>query len=110
MEASLFVAQQLGKNKYFARQLREWTCMLTQKQEIPISMRGKHVKVKSFLDDEDIRHEIINYLRINKFEFYLSDFVNYVSNFIFPKLGINRETKIAYVIFYLFIIILFKIY
>jgi hypothetical protein len=84
--------------------------MLAQKQEIPISICGKHVKVKSFLDNEDIRHEIINYLQINKFEFYLSDFVNYVSNFIFSKLGINRETKIAYVIFYLFIIILFKTY
>ncbi|CAG8760203.1 7727_t:CDS:1, partial [Funneliformis caledonium] len=58
MEASLFVVQQLGKNEYFACQLRKWTHMLAQNQEIPISMCGKHIKVKSLLDDEDIRHEI----------------------------------------------------
>ena len=69
--------------------------MLVQNQEIPISMRGKHIKVKSLLDDEDVRYEIINYLRINKFEFYLSDFINYVSNNVFPKLGIEHKTKIA---------------
>ena len=36
--------------------------MLVQNQEISVSMRGKHIKVKSLLDDEDIRHEIVNYL------------------------------------------------
>ena len=69
--------------------------MLVQNQEIPISMHEKHIKVKSLLDDKDVRYEIINYLHINKFEFYLSDFVNYITNVIFPKLGIEHETKIA---------------
>lgn len=93
--SSLYVARQLGKNEYFARQLWSWAHILAKGEEIPNSMRGKHIKVHSLLEDEDIRNEIITYLRVNKFEFYLSDFVNYVSDVIFPKLGINYTTRIG---------------
>ena len=64
-------------------------------------MRGKHVKVKSLLEDEDVQHEVLQYLRTSKFGFYLVDFVRYVSDNIFPRLGISRLTPIGYETFYL---------
>lgn len=94
-QASLCVARQLGGNIYLSRRIRSWTFALKNGQEVPVSMRGKHIKVKSLLDDEDVRNEIIEYLRFSKFEFYTVDFVRYVSDVIFPKLGINRATPIG---------------
>jgi hypothetical protein len=96
MEASLCVARQLGKNVYLARRIRSWASVLSKGEEVPVSMRGKHVKVKSLLKEEDVQHEVLQYLRTSKFEFYLADFVRYVSDDIFPKLGISRTMPIGY--------------
>ena len=55
-------------------------------------MCEKHIKVHNLLEDKDICNKIVTYLHVNKFKFYLSDFVNYVSNIIFLKLGIDCTT------------------
>jgi hypothetical protein len=99
VKASLCVARQLGRGVYLARRIRHWTCLLKKGQAIPTSMRGKHIKVQSLLDDEDVQQKILQYLRSEKFEFYLADFVRYVSNHVFPSLNISRATPIGYVIF-----------
>lgn len=101
MKASLCVARQLGRDEYLARRIRSWAFGLQKGEDIPLSMRGKHVKVKSLLEDEDVQHQILDYLRTSKFEFYLADFVRYVSDNIFTSLGISRETPIWYAMFYL---------
>ncbi len=54
-------------------------------------MCGKYI-IHSLLEDEDIHNEIVTYLHVNKFEFYLSDFVNYISDVIFSKLSIDHTT------------------
>lgn len=101
MKASLCVARQLGRDEYLARRIRSWALGLQKGEDIPLSMRGKHVKVRSLLEDEDVQHQILHYLRTSKFEFYLADFVHYVSDNVFPSLGISRATPIWYAIFYL---------
>lgn len=101
MKASLSIARQLGRDEYLARRIRSWASVLQKGEEIPVSMRGKHVKVKSLLEDEDVQYEVLQYLRTSKFEFYLADFVHHVSNNIFPNLGINRMTPIGYEMVYL---------
>ena len=95
MQASLSVARQLGRNVYLARQIRYWARLLRNGQDIPASKRGKHVKVKSLLEDEDVQHKILQYLRTSKFEFYVADFVRYVSDDVFPSLGISRTLPIG---------------
>lgn len=95
MNASLYVAHQLGRGAYLAQSIRGWTNILKDGGTLPESFRGKHPKVKSLLEDEDVRAEIISYLRKNKFEFYVADFVNYVSNDVLPKLGIERTKPIG---------------
>lgn len=94
LEASLNIAQQLKKGPWFARCLRLWSHMLQNGETVPFSKRGKHCKVKSLLDDEDIQMEVISYLREKKFEFYVADFVDYITNTIFPSLGIEKKTTI----------------
>jgi hypothetical protein len=101
MKASLFIARQLGRDQYLARRIRSWASALHKGEELPVSMRGKHVKVKSLLEEEDVQHEVLQYLRTSKFEFYLADFVRYVSDNVFPRLGISRMTPIGYETFYL---------
>jgi hypothetical protein len=96
MKASLCIARQLGRNEYLARRIRSWASLLYKGDDIPVSMRGKHVKVKSLLEEEDVQHEVVQYLRTSKFEFYLADFVHYVSHNVFPNLGISQETSIWY--------------
>jgi hypothetical protein len=107
MKASLYVAKQLGRDAYLARRIRGWTAMLRNGQEIPASMRGKHIKVRSLLEEEDIQQKILQYLRSKKFEFYLADFIQHVSNDIFPTLGISRSMPIGYEVFCL---LLFQAY
>jgi hypothetical protein len=84
---------------YLARRIRHWARLLQDGQVIPTSMRGKHIKVKSLLADEDVQQRILQHLRTVKFEFYLADFVCYVSDHVFPSLGISRETPIGFVTF-----------
>ena len=100
MKASLSVARQLGQDVYLARQIRYWASLLQNGQEIPASKRGKHVKVKSLLQEEDVQHKILQYLRTSKFEFYLADFVHYVSDDVFPSLGMSQTAPIGYEAFY----------
>jgi hypothetical protein len=95
MQASLSVARQLGRDVYLARQIRYWAYLLRNGQDIPASKRGKHVKVKSLLEDEDVQHKILQYLRTSKFEFYVADFVRYVSDDVFPSLGISQRVTIG---------------
>jgi hypothetical protein len=78
VKASLCVARQMGRDVYLARRIRQWTRLLQSGQEIPASMRGKHIKVKSLLEDEDVQQRILQYLRTAKFEFYLADFIRYL--------------------------------
>jgi hypothetical protein len=101
MKASLSIARQLGRDQYLARHIRSWASALHNGKEVPVSMRGKHVKVKSLLEDEDVQHEVLQYLRTSKFGFYLVDFVRHVSDNIFPRLGISRLTPIGYETIYL---------
>ncbi len=68
--------------------------MLQNGETIPFSKREKYCKVKSLLDDEDIQMQVTSYLREKKFEFYVADFVDYVTNTIFPSLGIETKTTI----------------
>jgi len=106
VKASLSVAHQLGRDVYLARRIRHWARLLQNGQDIPTSMRGKHVKVKSLLEDEDVQHKILQYLRTSKFEFYLADFVQYVSNDVFPSLGISQATPIGYETFYYILLLM----
>lgn len=73
-----------------------WEKLVKNGETIPISKRGKHCKIRSLLDDEDIQIKIKEYLRENKFEFYVADFVDYVKNTVFPSLGIEQETTIRF--------------
>src|SRR5207247_2892998 len=62
MKASKTLAISIGKGDYQARLIRSWTKNFIIHCQIPVSMRGKHQKVKSLLGDEDIHQMITEYL------------------------------------------------
>ena len=65
VKASICIARQLNKGKYFAHCIREWEKLIKKGERIPISKRGKHQKIRSLLDDEDIKLQVASYLRVN---------------------------------------------
>ncbi|GES86721.1 hypothetical protein GLOIN_2v1489476 [Rhizophagus clarus] len=91
IKVSFSIAWQLNKGPYFARCLREWEKLVKNGKTILISKQGKHCKIKSLLDDENIQMQITTYLRKNKFEFYVADFIDYVKNVVFPSLEIKQK-------------------
>ena len=54
-------------------------------EEIPISKRSKIQKIRSLLDNEDIKLQVASYLHQHKFEFYVTDFIVYITDTIFPS-------------------------
>jgi hypothetical protein len=62
MEASKTIALSIGKGEHQARLIRAWSKNYVMYHSIPISMRGKHQKIKSLLGDKDICQMITEYL------------------------------------------------
>jgi hypothetical protein len=61
--------------------------------EIPVSMRGKHQKVKSLLGDEDIYQMITEYLWSVGCNVTVSGFKNYIEQEVFPSMGIEKKNN-----------------
>ncbi|CAG8618418.1 5785_t:CDS:2 [Funneliformis caledonium] len=93
IKASLCIARQLNKGSYFARCLRVWEKLIRNGETIPISKWEKHCKIQSLLNDKDIQIQIVTYLRENKFEFYMADFIDYIKNIVFRHLELNRKQQ-----------------
>ncbi|KAI9204940.1 uncharacterized protein BJ171DRAFT_92100 [Polychytrium aggregatum] len=49
--------------KYYSAQIRKWAAAFLTEGELPPVRTGKHSKVKSLLDEEDIREQCLQYLR-----------------------------------------------
>ncbi|CAG8763107.1 15689_t:CDS:1, partial [Funneliformis caledonium] len=62
---------------------------------IPISMRGKHQKIKSLLSDEDIHQMITEYLWSIDCNVIVNGFKTYIEQEVFPSVGIERKKMIS---------------
>ena len=49
--------------QHWARKIRTWADYFLRNSELSIHRQGKHIKVKSLIDDEDIRRRCLEYLR-----------------------------------------------
>jgi hypothetical protein len=95
MEVSKMLAESLNCGPWMSRLIRSWTSQYKKKGMLVSSKRGKHQKIKSALNDEDIQIKISQYLRSKKVNFRLHDFINHVSDVILPSLGYEKEKKIS---------------
>ena len=95
MEASKTVAVSIGKGEYQARLIRTWTKNFVEYRSIPTSMRGKHQKIKSLLDDEDVCQMITEYLWSVGCDVTVNKFKEYVEQELFPSVGIENKKKIS---------------
>jgi len=95
MDASKNLAVSIGKGDYQARLIRLWTKNFIIHRQIPISMRIKHQKIKSLLDDEDIHQMITEYLWGVGCNVTVSGFKIYIEQEIFSSMGIKRKKTIS---------------
>src|SRR6266498_4034874 len=64
MVASTQIAQSMwNKGDYMARCIRKWGGNFIQTGELPVHSQGKHMKIKSLLDDEDFSEDCKAWLR-----------------------------------------------
>ena len=66
MDASEIIANAAGKEVYHTRCIRSWVNDYIMTHKIPYSRRGYHVKVWSFLWDEDIILQVKAYIQEHK--------------------------------------------
>ena len=95
MDASKTLAVSIGKGDYQARLIRSWTQNFIAYHQIPVSMRGKHQKIKGLLGDEDIHQMITEYLWSVGCNVTVNGFKTYIEQEVFPSMGIERKKMIS---------------
>jgi hypothetical protein len=95
MNASKTLAISIGKGDNQARLIRSWTQNFINYRQIPVSMRGKHQKIKSLLGDEDIHQMISEYLWSIGCNITVSGFKAYVEQEVFSSVGIESKKTIS---------------
>ena len=95
MDASKTLAISIRKGDYQALLIRSWTQNFIIHRQIPVSMRGKHQKVKSMLGDEDIHQIITEYLWSVGCNVTVSVFKAYIEQEVFPSVRIERKKMIS---------------
>src|SRR6266496_4282567 len=95
MDASKTLTISIGKGDYQARLIRSWTQNFIVYCQIPVSMHGKHQKIKSLLGDEDIHQMITEYLWSVGCNVTVSGFKTYIEQEVFPSMGIERKKTIS---------------
>jgi len=95
MDASKTLAISIEKGDNQARLIRSWSQNFIIHRQIPISMHGKHQKVKSLLGDEDIHQMITEYLWSVGCDVTVNGFKTYIEQEVFPSVGIERKKMIS---------------
>lgn len=95
LAASLLIAESINKGTYCARLIRSWAKQYLTNGHLTISKRGRHQKVQSLLDDEDVKLKVAHYLREKKFNLTVSQFVRFLENEVLPSVGVEKKKTIA---------------
>src|SRR6185369_14146684 len=77
------------------RLIRSWAIQYRETGGIITSQRGRHPKIRSLLDDEDVKNQVMHYIHKHKFELDLVKFCDYIQNEIFPGLGVETHCTIS---------------
>jgi hypothetical protein len=86
MKASLVLSETTNHGKYYARVLRAWANQWIKQRIIPHFRQGRHTKVKSLLEDEDIELFVSSYLREHEFTVTPDKLKAYLEAEVFPSL------------------------
>nr|CAG8657135.1 8557_t:CDS:2 [Entrophospora candida] len=94
VEASEIVAVSLGWTKnYKSKCIRAWAKQWIRNNTVPTSMRGKHPKIQSLWNHEDIAAQVGSYIRSNKFDITPKNLCEHVNGTILPNIGVDNEDK-----------------
>ena len=76
----------MRKLLYYARSIRTWSHGFVGDDKLPQSRQGKHIKSRSFLQDEDVVMVLQRYLRLNKFKVRIPALTSRIYEQILPQL------------------------
>ena len=93
--ASMNIAKALDGGFYCAKNIRSWTNIFQHLGFLPTSQHGLNQKTPSLLDDENVKQELISYLRMNKFNINPDIFREHIATTILPRLNIIRSKIIS---------------
>jgi len=94
IEASMQIARSVNRGPYYACMLRRWAKYWISNEVIPYFKQGRHVKIRSLLEDEDVSLAIEVYLRENKFDVTPKLLKKYLEMELFPKMCLVKKTTI----------------
>ena len=97
MDASTLVAETAVRGPYYARALRKHAKSFMERRVIPSFKQGRHRKVKSLLEDEDIELAVSAYLREYKFTLTPEKLKNHLERDIFPNLDLSTKSNTIHV-------------
>ncbi|CAJ0848379.1 7563_t:CDS:1, partial [Entrophospora sp. SA101] len=88
VEASEIVAVSLGWTKnYKSKCIRAWAKQWIRNNTVPTSKRGKHPKIQSLWNHEDIAAQVGSYIRSNKSDITPKNLREHVNGTILPNIG-----------------------
>ena len=76
------------KGPYCARVIRKWAKGWIENGELPVSLQGCHQKTKSFIDDEDVIEESLEFIRKNEGKVTPKLYRTFVNNTLFSQMRI----------------------
>jgi hypothetical protein len=82
-----------NKGSYKAQQIRYWAKSWIENQTLPESLQGRHQKIKSLIDDEDVIEKSLSYIRKNKGKITPKVYQEFVNIGLLPQLGLNETRK-----------------
>ena len=85
----------LGWSNYREKRLKFWTNQWIESRDLPLSLQGKHPKIKSMLVDEDIQDDIRQYLRQHPLKVNASFLKQFLENYFPAKLGLDANKTIS---------------
>lgn len=96
LQARNEVCQMFGWSQYKARNLKFWLQQWIETRDLPTSLRGKHTKFKSLLNDEDVQEDIKLYLRQHPRKVSSLFLKTYLTHEYFPlKFGPNSNKSVS---------------
>ena len=89
--ASVATRKVFNKGSYCARGIRKWAKGWVENGVLPVSMQGCHQKTKSFIDDEDVIEESLEFIRKNEGKITHKLYRNFINDTLFSQMRITAS-------------------
>ena len=89
--ASVAAREVFNKGPYCAKGIRKWAKSWVENGVLPVSMQGCHQKTKSFIDDEDVIEESLEFICKNGEKITPKLYRTFINNTLFSQMRITAS-------------------